>query len=196
MESKKLILEESDINEAVNHCAKIIYSYAKYSSQRIVLVGILTGAVYFTTDLSRQLGEVYEIDHEVKYLEAKSYKGQDRCSLEIMGDLNPDKYCGKTVILVDELLDSGHTLAGIRDKFLEFMDSKYVKTCVCMQKKLDSNKVPQVIQADIVGIHVMDLWYVGYGLDNNGLSRYLREVYAIPKIRDEDKTKDDLIVFG
>lgn len=187
MDNWKLIVPSDTINCAVEQIAERIDN--EYSDKDLVLVCVLKGAVYFMTDLSRKL----KTRHSIYFIDASSYDGQKRKEVFIANSLIPEKFSGKTVIIVDELLDSGHTLLNIKDAFLKFMDPSDIITCVAMNKILRKKKV---FEADIVGLNVPDVWLVGYGLDDNGYSRQLIDVWGVPKIDESDKTEDDIKIFG
>lgn len=188
MEKAKLIIEELDVLMAVEIVAEKINS--RFSGEDLILVCVLKGAAYFTVDLSRML----DIKHSVYFIDASSYDGQKRKEVFISNDLIPEKFIGKKVIILDELIDSGHTLLNIKKAFLEFMKEDDVITCVAMNKVLCGKE--KIMEADIIGMDVPDVWLVGYGLDDNGYHRNLMDVYAVPKIVDSDKTDDDIKIFG
>ena len=188
MSNRKLILTFDVINSAVDEIAKKIDKL--YGDRDLVLVCVLKGASYFMVDLTRKLNT----RHSIYFIDASSYDGQKRKEVFISSTLIPDKFSGKTVIILDELLDSGNTLLNIKNEFLKFMDEENVITCVAMNKVL-CDKL-KVLEADISGINVPDVWLIGYGLDTHGYDRNLMDVYAIPKDDDKDKTKDDIEIFG
>jgi len=190
MDGWKLLLTAQELDDMVTKVAKKIDLVCV--GRELVLVCILKGSAYFTVDLSREL----TIKHTIEFVRAKSYDGQKRKALSLtQHDLNPADFEGKKVVLVDELLDSGHTLLGIKSVFLEFMKPEDIMTCVAMDKKLTDDK-EKVLEADIVGMDVPDVWLVGYGLDDHGYYRNSRNVYAVPKKDGLPKTKDDILVFG
>lgn len=191
MDKAKLIIKSSDILSAVEDIAKTID--ATFGDQDLVLVCVLKGAAYFTVDLSRML----ETNHSVYFVDASSYDGQKRKEVFIKTKLVADKFVGKKIIILDELIDSGHTLLNIKKAFLSLNKIKPedIITCVAMNKVL-CDKKRKVMEADIVGINVPDVWLIGYGLDSGGYCRNLLDVYAVPKVDSLDKTEDDLKVFG
>lgn len=188
MEKAKLVVEEADLLMAVEDVAEKINS--RFSGEDVTLVCVLKGAAYFTVDLSRML----DIKHSVYFIDASSYDGQKRTEVFIPDGLIPEKFIGKKVIILDELIDSGHTLFNIKKAFLEFMSEEDVTTCVAMNKVLCGKE--KIMEADIIGIDVPDVWLVGYGLDDNGYHRNSMHVYAVPKVVDSDKTDDDIRIFG
>lgn len=190
MDSWKLILNSDQINEIVNNIADKIDK--AYGDNDIVLMCILKGAAYFTIELSNKL----KTNHSLEFVQSKSYNGQKRNKNNIIYNFNPEKLIGKKIIIIDELLDSGHTLLNVKNELIKYIPKDDIITCVAMNKKFCSKDKEKICLANIVGIDVPDVWLVGYGLDHYEQYRNLKKVYAVPKINDEDKTLDDLIIFG
>ncbi|MEI8342402.1 MAG: phosphoribosyltransferase family protein, partial [Verrucomicrobiota bacterium] len=69
---------------------------------------------------------------------------------------------GRDVLLVDDILDSGHTLAAIRGKLENELNPASLKICVLL-RKLKERATP--VEADYVGFDIGDEFVVGYGLD-------------------------------
>ncbi len=79
------------------------------------------------------------------------------------------KVRGKDVLLVDDILDTGRTLAAVGKKLRE-QGAGTVKTCVLLSK--EKTRAAEV-EADYVGFGIGDEFVVGYGLDYRGLYRNL-----------------------
>ena len=95
-------------------------------------------------------------------LSAASYHGKAQTSGEIIfkdGAL-PD-VVGRDVLILDDILDSGHTLAAIREK-LEAAKPRSIRVCVLLSKK---KRRARRVDADYVGFEIEDEFVVGYGLD-------------------------------
>jgi hypoxanthine phosphoribosyltransferase len=82
---------------------------------------------------------------------------------------------GRTVLVVDDILDEGITLAAVRDKLLS-MGAKRVLCAVFADKRLGRERP---IEADFVGVEVPDRYVFGFGMDVHGLWRNLPAVYAL-----------------
>lgn len=189
MDGWKLILSEEKIKSIVKCIAEKLNE--KYHDHNVVLVPILTGAMYFAVDLSRLL----LMEHTIIPIDVSSYVGQKREKLTIKSVLNPDDFIGKTIIIIDELADTGHSLLKVASIIKGIAgESINVMTCVAMNKIL-KNPEEKVFMPDIVGVDLPNVWVVGYGLDYNGKYRNLMSVYAMPKIDPEDMTEDDKKIF-
>ena len=86
-----------------------------------------------------------------------------------------DDVKGRTVLLLDDILDEGITLAAVRDKCLE-MGASRVLVAVLTEKLLDH---PKPIQADYVGLQVPNRYVFGCGMDVNERWRNLPAIYAL-----------------
>ena len=102
----KVVLTPEEINTVVKYCAKQIND--KFKGKNIVICAILKGAVYFFVDLTRYL----TIPYSCYFIEASSYHNKQTQSemLKIESSINPSKFEGKHVILLDELFDNGLTM--------------------------------------------------------------------------------------
>lgn len=126
--------------------------------RELMVIGLLNGSVLFLADLVRRL----DLPVRLGFLGASSYRdGTVPGRLEFSGDL-PTDLAGRDVLVVDDILDSGATLAAVRSRVLERGPAR-VRTCVLLDKP-SRRRVP--IEADHVGFRVPDLFVVGYGLDH------------------------------
>jgi len=192
-EGWKLIISDFTIHTCVQKLARAVderYNLS-VSKKDIVICSILKGAVYFTVDLSREM----ETDHSLYFVEASSYSGQEQSEkVETLSNIVPDKFINKHVLLVDELYDNGKTLHTVKELLLNDKKLKLeeydITTCVIFHK----NKETSYPKPDLVGFRDMpNVWYVGYGLDDNQKKRNLRNLYAVPKVAGLEKTPDDII---
>ena len=86
-----------------------------------------------------------------------------------------DNVRGRTVLIVDDILDEGITLAAIRSKLLE-MGAKAVYAAVFADKAIGREKPAH---ADFIGVTVPDRYVFGFGMDAYGLWRNLPAIYAL-----------------
>lgn len=184
----RLIVHHDDIEKALIVLALKITK--EYLHKDVVLIGIFTGGAYFTIDLSRKLG----ISHSVQFIQASSYKNEQKASnkVNIIG-LSWEEMCnlsGKHIIMVDELYDSGHTLHEIVEYFRKFQPLS-ISTCVMFRKQKPLN---QYAPPNYCGIDNMpDVWFVGYGLDDQGTKREYLNLWGVPKAKGIDHSPDDVI---
>jgi len=133
----------------------------------LVLVCILRGGVLFLTDLMRQV----TIPHAIEFMAVSSYgvggreaTGQVRITL----DLNLDIY-NKHVILVEDIIDSGHTISAVMD-FLATRRPASISVCTLLDKE-DRREVPVPIR--YCGFKIPNKFVFGYGLDLDDYYRNL-----------------------
>ena len=81
------------------------------------------------------------------------------------------------ILILDDILDSGHTLAAIREK-LETAGPRSVKVCVLLSKK---RKRDRSVDADYLGFEIEDEFVVGYGLDYDERYRNLPYIGVLRK---------------
>lgn len=143
-----------------------------YQGQSVTIVMVMKGAICITADLMRQL----TIPVELEYLQASSYgkNGTKRGALTITGLDNLNIH-NKNVLLVDDILDSGKTLATIKEKLQE-KNPKTIKSLVVFQKN-----IPREINysADYVLFEMNNEFIVGYGLDYKERFRELPAIYIL-----------------
>lgn len=138
-----------------------------------VALCVMGGAVVFAGQLLPRLAFPLEFD----YLHATRYRDGTRggeiewCALP-RGEVN-----GRTVLLMDDILDEGHTLAAAKAKLLE-LGAVRVEVAVLAEKELGHAKP---IQADYVGLTLPDRYVFGMGMDAYGLWRNLPGIYALPE---------------
>jgi len=133
-----------------------------------VMICLLNGAIHFFSDLTRCMS----INCEIDFLRLKSYEGQDNsggvvCTKELELDLK-----GKRVYIVDDICDSGATIIEALLKVNSQMPTD-VKVITLLRRG------GGVDMTDYCGFTIGDEWVIGYGLDNNGIQRELRDIYKI-----------------
>lgn len=176
----RALFTESDVSHIVKKLAAEISAAYANDEDELVLVGLLDGVFMFLADLSREL----TIAHEVDFVSATSYgantvsSGNVRIKKDAGGSVR-----GKHVLIVDEMCDSGRTLASLAELF-SGRDAKSVKTCVLLDK-IERRVVD--VKPNYVGAVCPDEFVIGYGMDWNGKYRSLpfvgvlkRELYETP----------------
>jgi len=138
----------------------------------IVLLAVLKGAILFAADLMRRLrGEVL-----LDFFVVSSYAGDGLPSGEVQVLHAPRTDLeGQDVILVDEIVDTGVTVAALVER-LKRSGAASVRVCTLLDK-VAARQV--AVTLDYVGFEAPDVWLVGYGMDTDGLGRNLPDVYAI-----------------
>jgi hypoxanthine phosphoribosyltransferase len=148
---------------------------ADYRDRELTVIAILNGSLIFMADLLRRIPLPLKLD----CLSVASYHGGLQTSGEVIfRQVALPDIEGRDVLLLDDILDSGNTLAAIREK-LSTAGPRSVRVCVLLQKK----KVRQrPVDADYVGFEIEDEFVVGYGLDY--MERY-RNLPCIGVLRKE-----------
>ena len=144
-------------------------------AKNLVILGILRGSFIFMADLVRGF-ERHRIHPKIDFITLSSYGAGTSSSGKVLitHDTSEDLK-GADVVVVDDILDSGRTLAFSRQLFLE-RGARSVRTCVMLDKKTER---AVKMEADHVGFCVDDVFVVGYGLDYDNLYRelpYIAEV--------------------
>ena len=138
-----------------------------YEGRELTIVAVLTGSLIFLADLIRHVPNRMRI----LPISASSYPG---ASTEPVGKprLGPmPKLPGGDVLIVDDILDTGQTLAALIDHCRQQAAS--VRVCVLLNKK---RKISRPSQADYIGFDVGEEFVVGYGLDFDNLYRNLPDI--------------------
>ncbi len=138
-----------------------------------LVLSVMGGAVVFTGHLLPLLA--FPLDFDV--LKVSRY-GLNTGGGDITWALRPRSAVqGRVVLVLDDILDEGETLAAIRQVLLEEGASE-VFTAVMTDKDHGRDKP---LHADYVGIRVPDRYVFGYGMDVHGLWRNLPDIYALPQ---------------
>jgi hypoxanthine phosphoribosyltransferase len=136
-----------------------------------LVLGVMRGSVIFAGQLLPQLRFPLHFD----YLDVTRYGGATTGG-EINWKVSPGTAVqGRVVLVLDDILDEGHTLAAVRAKLLEAGASEFY-SAVFAQKDLGR---PKPIAADFVGLTVPNRYVFGFGMDVYGAWRNLPAIYAM-----------------
>jgi len=136
-----------------------------------VVLSVMGGAAVFTGRLLPLL----EFPLEFGAIEVTRYNN-DTQGREISWRLAPrDNVRDRTVLVVDDILDEGITLAAIRQKLVD-MGARRVLAAVLADKEIGR---PKPAHADFVGVTVPNRYVFGFGMDAYGLWRNLPAIYAL-----------------
>ncbi|NPA33426.1 MAG: hypoxanthine phosphoribosyltransferase [Chlorobi bacterium] len=134
-----------------------------------VFVPILKGAFVFAADFVRFFKGPCEID----FIKASSYtKDKSSGELTVHVSLDDVKWKGRTIVLLDGIVDTGLTLNKLVADINKFAGKVFVVTLFDKHKERKHN-----VQLDLVGFKIPSLFIVGYGMDYRGLGRNLPHVY-------------------
>ncbi len=143
-----------------------------YEGKELVLVGVLKGAVMVMADFMRALPKHVTMD----WMAVSSYGASTKSSgvVQIRKDLDTD-LAGKHVLIVEDIIDSGLTLAWLLENF-ESRGAASLEVLALLRKP-DAMKVE--IKSRYVGFDIPSDFVVGYGLDYNEHYRNLRDVAVL-----------------
>ncbi len=154
---ERILLSKEEIKTKVKELAdRITEDYE--DSDSLVVVCILKGASVFFADLIRKINRQVQLD----FMSISSY-GDSRSSsgvVQIRKDLDINIY-GKDVLIVEDIMDSGQTLAYLCE-MLAARDPSSLKICALLDKP--ERRIAD-IQPDYCGFQIPDEFVVGYGLD-------------------------------
>ncbi len=166
------------IAERIRALAGEILARPAAGREPLVLVGILRGAVPFVTDLARALNERGR-ELAVDYMSAKSYGARTVSSGKVTIEQRPMiALRGRDVLVVDDILDTGLTLAAVLEAFAQEAPIR-LATCVLLDKHA---RRLNGLRADFVGFSCPDLFVVGYGMDLDDRFRELPFIGTIASL--------------
>jgi hypoxanthine phosphoribosyltransferase len=160
----EVVVTEAEIAEVVARLGREISS--DYESKDPVLVNLLKGGVVFLADLIRRL----PIPHQIDFMSVSSYANGTSSSgvVRIAEDLSTN-ISGRHVLIVEDVLDTGRTLAYILD-MLRIRSPASIEVCSLLRKESPRNRR---IKVRYLGKEIPDVFVVGYGLDYNEKFRNL-----------------------
>jgi len=166
-ERTKLLIPHNQIQKRIREMAKSIR--ADFPTEPLLLLGVLKGAVLFLADLARQIpGEV-----TFDFIAVSSYGKDSRSSGQVKLNKDIDSSIeGKTVIVVEDILDTGLTLRYLLN-ILRQRKPKNLRVAVLLDK-VDRRLTD--VHADYVGFPIPNEFVVGYGLDYAERYRNLPDV--------------------
>ncbi len=142
---------------------------------RPLYLTVMHGGMLFAAELALALGEV-GLDLEFDYLHATRYRGATS-GAELHWKHRPDTSLrGRRVLLVDDIVDEGHTLAAVRDWCC--VEGASEVRIAAMAVKRHHRCVPDLV-ADYIGVEVPDRYVFGYGMDYHEQGRNLPAIYAL-----------------
>jgi hypoxanthine phosphoribosyltransferase len=165
-----VLVSSHDIQDKVRELGERITG--DYGEDKLLLVGILRGAVVFLSDLMRHL----QLPCEIDFMEVSSYGASTQSSgvVRILKDLEED-ITGRHVLLVEDIIDTGLTLSYLRRALLQ-REPASLEICALLTK-------PSRRQVDLrvryLGFEVPDEFVIGYGIDFAGAYRNLPDIHVL-----------------
>eukprot|EP00035_Acanthoeca_spectabilis_P008188 m.149717 g.149717 ORF g.149717 m.149717 type:complete len:262 (-) comp14247_c0_seq1:271-1056(-) len=169
-----LFTQDNILHRVRELAAEISASYAATHESQFVVVGLLSGVFMFMADLVRQL----TVPHQVDFVAASSYglETVSSANVKIKKDTEAPVE-GKDVLVVDEMCDSGRTMASLMKLFHD-RGAKSVRSCVLLDKK---ERRSVAVQPDFVGFICPDEFVVGYGMDWAQRFRSLGDICVVKR---------------
>lgn len=153
---ERVLFDESTIHRRLDEIAAQISK--DYFDRELTVIAVLNGSLMFMADLLRRIPLPLKLD----CLSVASYHGKAETSGEVIfKQVAVPDVAGRHILILDDILDSGHTLAAIREK-LETAKPLSIRICVLLSKKKTRARF---VDANYVGFEIEDEFVVGYGLD-------------------------------
>ena len=170
LESADLVWSETDVNAAYARLARDISSVLSASTP--LIIPVMMGGMVPASRIVSQLRFPVEID----YVHATRYRGDVRGrTLEWIAHPSSD-FKGRSVLVVDDILDEGVTLAAIIAHCRE-LGALEIYCAVLVDKQIGRPRV--FTRADFTGLEVDDRYVFGCGMDYRGYFRNLPAIYAL-----------------
>lgn len=163
------LCDEATVRAAITRLAADIT--ARLKDRYPLVLAVMSGSVFFAGHLLPQLHFPIEFD----MLQLSRY-GKATSGGEIVWTVPPrDNVRGRTVLVLDDILDGGETLAAIRDR-VRSVGAAAFYSAVLTDKDLGRDKP---IVPDFVGLKLPNRYVFGCGMDVSGAWRNLPEIYAV-----------------
>ena len=155
-EIERVLFDEAAIHKRVDEMAAQITG--DYRGCELTVIAVLTGSLMFVSDLLRRIPLPVKLD----CLSVVSYHGKAQTNGQVIfkHERLPD-VAGRDVLIFDDILDSGHTLAAVREK-IQTRQPRSIRVCVLLSKR---KQRAREVDSDYVGFEIEDEFVVGYGLD-------------------------------
>ncbi|HZR78353.1 MAG TPA: hypoxanthine phosphoribosyltransferase [Chthoniobacterales bacterium] len=169
---ERVLFDEPTIHRRLDQIAAQIS--ADYRDRDLTVIAVLNGSLVFMADLMRRIPLPLRLD----CLSVASYHGKTETTGEVIFNqvATPDVK-DRHVLILDDILDSGHTLAAIREK-LQTANPRSIRVCVLLSKK---KQRAREVDADYLGFEIEDEFVVGYGLDYDERYRNLPYIGVLRK---------------
>jgi hypoxanthine phosphoribosyltransferase len=153
---ERVVFDGPAIHKRIDEMAAQIT--ADYTDRELTVIAILTGSLMFMSDLLRRIPLPLKLD----CLSVATYHGKTTTSGDVIfKQLAIPDVAGRDVLILDDILDTGHTLAAVR-KRLETANPRSIRVCVLLSKRKPRDRD---VHADYIGFEIDDEFVVGYGLD-------------------------------
>lgn len=155
----RILIDEKELDSIITRIASELDRDYADEDKRLVLLCILKGSVVVMGELMKKITVPVEID----FMRVSSYGGGTKSSgnVNIILDLMRQDLDQCDIVIVEDIIDSGRTLAYLSD-YLQLKGARSVRTCTLLDKP---SRREVDFQADYVGCEIPDEFVVGFGLD-------------------------------
>ncbi|MXW53911.1 MAG: hypothetical protein F4X44_11815 [Gammaproteobacteria bacterium] len=161
----KLLFSEEEIERTIDRLA--VRLGLELQDESPVFVCVLKGAIPITWDLMRRM----QVDVALSYMRVRRFDGMKGGTPQVT-DFDPEEFKGKTVVVVDTVLDEGHTLELVREKLEPLVTRLLTVVLVRKQTAYEGS-------ADLIGLVAPDKFLIGRGMDMSGKYRGLPAIYTL-----------------
>jgi len=169
LNSSDILFTAEEVSTAVDRMATDISK--KLGESYPLVLSVMGGAVVFTGQLLPRLHFPLDFD----YVHVSRYGDKTHGGELVWRQAPKEDVQDRVVLVLDDILDEGHTMAAIRDKVMA-MGAKEFYSGVFANKLINKEKP---IKADFVGLDVPDRYVFGYGMDVRGAWRNLPAIHAL-----------------
>ena len=164
------IISTYELNKKMDSLALKIHHQYLFDNTDLVFVGILNGAFMFFSDLVKKI----QLPMEIDFVSVKSYEGQNRKEIKFIKDLEVN-IKGKHIYLVDDIIDSGHTIKFLMDHFKKRGAKKITPIAAILKENVVIKEALCILQYP-----QNSPWFIGYGMDDEyGKFRNLDTIFKI-----------------
>jgi hypoxanthine phosphoribosyltransferase len=164
------ICEPATVQAAYDRLAAALT--AEYAGKNPLVLTVMIGGLVPSAEILRRVSFAFELD----YLHATRYRGATTGG-GLLWKRQPDTSLeGRHVLVIDDILDEGHTLVAVRKALLEFAPAS-LKVAVLAEKKHDRRAAGA--HAEFIGLAVPDRYVFGCGMDYKEYWRQLPAIYAV-----------------
>lgn len=155
---ERVLITEQELAQRVSELGAQISR--DYAGEDLFIVSVLKGSIVFLADLMRRIF----IPHSIDFMATSSYGASTQSSgvVQILKDLE-ESIEGRHVLIVEDIIDSGHTLAYLRRLILA-RNPASLRICALLDKK---ERREADVPVEYVGFSIPNEFVVGYGLDFN-----------------------------
>ena len=164
----KVLFTEEDIQTRIKELAKELNK--EYAGQELYAICVLKGSVMFMVDFLKHI----TVPTRMEFIRLSSYGSNYTSTGEIHAvDLSLPDLNGKNVIIIEDIVDTGHTAQFLTTYLKHHFKMKSYKFISLLDKKC---RREVKIEPDMYGFEIDDKFLVGYGLDYDGFYRNLTYV--------------------